>query len=296
MHRAFYFLTTMLLNLDAPTPLGYFRTLVQCDDTLPLLEAAAAIAQDECPELDLQQVLGEVDQWLARLRRRLPADASELCRLRVLNRFFFSELGFGLNVNDYHDPGNSHLHRVLSRRQGIPISLAVVWLELACGIGLKAQAVPFPGHFLCKVLLPLGVAVIDPCTGHSLSREVLLERLEPLQRHSLGHVSEGELPLGLYLQTTSARNVLARMLHNLKDIYTRQSDWQRLLAVQNRLVVLLPGAWAELRDRGHTLAALGHNAAAMDDLRTYLAQAHNAFDRDSVRAQLVQLQRTPGRA
>lgn len=289
-------MTTSALNLDPPTPLGYFATLVQSDEALPLLEAAASLAQDESPELDLQQVLGEVDQLLARLRRRVPSDAGALQKLRLLNQFFFADLGFGLNVNDYHDPDNSYLPSVLRRRKGIPISLAVLWLELACSLGLQAEGVPFPGHFLCKVVLPLGVAVIDPCTGHSLSREVLLERLEPLQRHSLGHVTEGEVPLGLYLQTTSARNVLARMLHNLKEIHTQQEDWQRLLAVQHRLVVLLPRAWAELRERGDTLARLGHTALAMADLQTYLNQAPNAFDRDSVQARLVQLQHAQRRA
>ena len=93
------------------------------------------LAQDEYPDLDVQQVLGDVDQLQARLKRRLPADASALQKLRLLNQFFFRDLGFGGNINDFYDPDNSHLNVVLKTRRGIPISLAVLWLELAGGAG-----------------------------------------------------------------------------------------------------------------------------------------------------------------
>ncbi len=88
------------------------------------------------PELDVQQLLGDVDQLQARVQRRLPADASALQRLRTLNQFFFSDLGFAGNLNNYYDPDNSYLNAVLRTRRGIPISLAVLWLELAQGLGL----------------------------------------------------------------------------------------------------------------------------------------------------------------
>ena len=129
----------MLLNLTAPTPLDYFSALVQSDDHFPLLETAASLAQDEYCDLDVQQVLGDVDQLLARLKRRLPADAAPLHRLRSLNQFFFRDLSFGGNVNDYCDPDNSYLNVVLRTRRGIQISLAVLWIELAQGLGLHAR-------------------------------------------------------------------------------------------------------------------------------------------------------------
>ena len=229
----------MLLKLSAPTPLEYFGSLVQSDDQFPLLEAAVSIAQDEYPDLDVQQVLGDVDQLLARLKRRLPADAAPLQRLRALNQFFFRDLSFGGNVNDYCDPDNSHINVVLRTRRGIQISLAVLWMELAQGLGLHARGVCFPGHFMVKVNLPKGQVVIDPFTGQSLSREELAERLEPYKRRS-GLVDEFEVPLGLYLQAAPARDIIARMLRNLKEIHQAQEDWQRLIAVQERLVILLP--------------------------------------------------------
>src|SRR3954464_8589877 len=108
----------MALRFEVPTPLDYFRALVQDDDHFPLLEAAASIAQDEYVDLDVQQVLGDVDQLLARLKRRLPADAAPLQRLRALNQFFFRDLSLGGNVNDYCDPDNSYPNGVLRARRG----------------------------------------------------------------------------------------------------------------------------------------------------------------------------------
>lgn len=280
----------MQLNLTAPTPLEYFRALVGSDEHFPLLEAATSLAQDEYPELDVQQVLDEVDLLLSRIKRRLPADAAPLHRLRVLNQFFFRDLSFGGNINDYCDPDNSYLNVVLRTRRGIQISLAVLWVELAQGLGLHARGVCFPGHFMVKVNLPKGQVVIDPFTGQSLSREELSERLEPYKRRS-GLTGEFEVPLGLYLQSAPSRDIVARMLRNLKEIHRAQEDWQRLVAVQDRLVILLPEAWGEWRDRGLAHAEQGHAALAVQDLETYLAHAHDALDRDFIAERVAGLRR-----
>lgn len=282
----------MQFSFSAPTPLEYFTSLVQSDDHFPLLEAAISLAQDEYPELDVQQVLGDVDQLLARLKRRLPADAGPLQRLRVLNQFFFRDLSFGGNINDYYDPDNSYLNAVLRTRRGIPISLAVLWMELAQGLSLHARGVGFPGHFMVKVNLPKGQVVIDPFTGQSLSREELAERLEPYKRRS-GLVDEFEVPLGLYLQAAPPRDIIARMLRNLKEIHKTQEDWVRLIAVQDRLVVLLPDAWSEFRDRGLAHAEQGNARLAVADLETYLVHAEEALDIDVIADRVTALRRAP---
>lgn len=278
----------MELSFSAPTPLAYFGSLVQSDDHFPLLEAVASLGQDEYPELDVQQVLGDVDQLQARLRRRLATDADAMHRLQVLNQFFFVDLGFGGNLNNYYDPDNSYLHAVLRTRQGIPISLAVLWLELAQGLGLQAQGVGFPGHFLVKVNLSEGQVVIDPFNGLSLGREALSERLEPF-RHRSGLGDDFEAPLGLYLQAARPRDIVARMLRNLKEIHRAQKDWERLVAVQNRLVILLPEAWVEYRDRGLALAEQGQDGLAREDLQTYLRHALDAVDVAEVADRLASL-------
>lgn len=283
----------MNLSFSAPTALEYFATLVQSDAHFPLFEAAASLAQDEYPDLDVQQVLADVDQLLARLRRRLSSDASALQRLRALNRFFFHELGFAGNVNHFYDPDNSHLNVVLHTRRGIPVTLALLWVELAQGIGLQAGPVAFPGHFLVKVQLPMGQVVLDPLSGQSLSREELSEWLTPYQKHS-GLVDDFEVPLGLYLQTAPGRDVLARMLGNLQEIYTSNEDWFRLRTVLDRLVVLQPLNWSHQRDRGLVLAETGETSAAQSDLQAYLDHAGSAPDAKAISERLNQLRRHAG--
>lgn len=280
----------MDFSFQAPSPLEYFAALVREDDGFPLLEATAAVAMDEYPELDVQTVLGDVDQLLARLRRRLPADAGPLQRLRMLNQFFFQDLGFGGNVNHYYDPDNSYLNVVLRTRRGIPITLAVLWLELAVGLGLQARGVNFPGHFMVKVNLPQGQVVIDPFTGQSLSREDLSERLEPFKRRN-GLVDDFDVPVGLYLQSAQPRDILARVLRNLKEIHNAQEDWTRLVAVLDRLVLLQPDAWPDIRDRGLAWAELGQPARAVPDLEAYLAHAEDPLDADAIAERLSALRR-----
>ncbi|MDY0106104.1 MAG: tetratricopeptide repeat protein [Giesbergeria sp.] len=280
----------MTLHFSVPTPLEYFAALVQSDDGFPLLEAAASIAQDEYPGLDVQQLLDEMDHLLARLKRRMGPDTPALERLRVLNQFFFADLGFGGNVNNYYDPENSYLNTVLRTRRGIPISLGVLWLELAQGMGLQVRGVAFPGHFMVKALLPGGQVLIDPFTGQSLSREDLAERLAPFQREA-GSVGLDDVPLGLYLQAAPPREIIARMLRNLKEVHHASRDWQRLIAVQDRLIVLLPGAWAEWRDRGLAHAECGHTAQAVADLETYLDRVEDGFDIEAIAERIRTLRR-----
>jgi len=274
------------LHFEAPTVLDYFASLVADDDTLPVLEAAVAVAQDELPGLDVQGVLAEIDGLAERLRRRLPADAAPLHRLRLLNRYFFHELGFAGNVNDYYAAGNSYLPMVLQTRRGIPLTLALLYVELATQAGLSAQGVSFPGHFLVKLRLPRGEVVIDPFNGQSLSREDLDERLQPLRaRHGLP--DDDEVPLGLFLQAAPAREMVARLLRNLCEIHRQAGDLARQAAVLRRLVILLPDDWEQRRELALVLAALGRHALAAEELAAYLAHRPAAADAAAMRRQLA---------
>jgi len=277
----------MNISLKIPTPLEYFSSLVHNDADFALLEAAISLAQDEYPEMSVQVVLGEVDQLLARLKRRLPADAGALHKLRVLNQLVYRDLNFAGNFNNYSDPDNSYIHIVLRRRLAIPISMAVIWLELAQGLGLNARGISFPGHFLVKVNLKEGQVIIDPLTGQSLD---LAERLEPY-RQTDAWLQEQQVPLGLYLQAASPREIIARMLRNLKEVHAAQEDWTRLIAVQDRLVVLLPQVWSEYRDRGLAHAEAGRAGHALEDLETYLANSGDTADRVALADRVAQLRR-----
>ena len=265
------------LLFERPTPLDYFAALVADDQQFSQLEAAVAIAHAVEPDLDVQGALSAIDALAVKLKNRIAADTAPLQRLRYLNRYFFQELGFAGNVNDYYAPENSYLHHVLESRRGIPITLALLYIEIAQQIGLEARGVSFPGHFLIKLKMPQGEVVIDPFNGRSLSRDDLEERIEPYRRRH-GLVGDAEVPLGLFLQAATPRAVVARMLRNLKEIHRSAEEWPALLAVMQRLVILLPDDWDERRDRGLVRAELGDDDGAVQDLSAYVEHSPGADD------------------
>ena len=267
-------------------PLDYFAALVQQDDTIPLFEAALSIAQDEDPALDLTACMVELDKLAIQLKRRLPSDVGQIPKLRLLNQFFYQELGFAGNVNDYYDPNNSYLHKVLLSRRGIPISLAVIYMELAQQVGLNVRGISFPGHFLMKLSVKNGDIILDPFNGASLSREELEERLEP---YFLQPQDSASLPMASLLEDAQPRVILVRMLRNLKALYAEQPRWQQFLNVQQRLVVLLPDEISERRDRGLAFANLDCPQAALQDLEAYLVRCPDASDAELLRDRLSDL-------
>jgi len=169
----------------------------------------------------------------------------------------------------------------------------VIWLEMAQELGLRAHGIAFPGHFLVKVALDSGLVVLDPATGESLGIDHLSERLEPFrdQEDQLlkPDLDEGETPLGLYLQSCPPRDVLTRMLRNLKEIYQTQQDWAACLAVLDRILVLWPESWAERRDRGLVHAELGNAGQALSDLQAYLDAEPLAADQGALQARIKEI-------
>lgn len=281
----------MDFNFSVPTPLEHFASLVQSDDDFPLLEAAAAIACIEYPQLDIQEVVNEVDKLLGQLREnRDSGSRSALTRLKALNQRFYADWGFQGNPNDFYAPDNSCLNAVLHRRRGIPVSLAVIWLELAGALQLPAHGICFPGHFLLKVSVAEGQIVLDPLSGQSFSSTMLAEMLEPMQK-AFHRVDEDDVPLGLYLQASTSRDIISRMLSNLKEVYRSDKSWVKVVEVQNRLLVLQPTEWVELRDRGLAYLELGMHDRAREDLQHYLNQSGNPEDAAQIRAALLELQR-----
>ena len=273
-------------KFSTPSALEYFDSLVADDEQFPLLEAAISIAQDERPGLDVQAVLADVDALALRLKSRLATDAPLVHKLRSLNRYFFEELGFAGNVNDYHDPANSYVSDVLARRRGIPITLAVLYMEIAGHVGLRAEGVSFPGHFLVKMRLPQGEVVIDPFTGQSLSRSDLEERLD-LVRQASAVRDAFDVPLGLFLQAAGSRDIIGRMLRNLQQIHQGRGDTRRLLAVLDRQVVLEPEDWDTYRLRGDVLDGLGRTEEAAVDWGLYLEHTPQAPDADALQRRIL---------
>lgn len=269
--------------------LEYFTSLVAEDDSFPLTEAVLALAQDAYPDLDVQGMLAEIDALVMRLKRRLTSDADVVQKLQMLNQFFYRELGFAGNLNDYYDPDNSYLNIVLGKRRGIPISLAVLYLEIAQQIGLAVRGVSFPGHFLLRVTMAGGEVMMDPVSGEALNETEMIEMLEPFVAGSVSHGDSVSKTLRGLLQPARPREIMARMLRNLKSIYMQTERWQRLLAVQQRLVILLPYDVEERRDRGLAFARLDFVRAALEDLQLYLDERPDAEDAAMVESQLAEL-------
>jgi len=234
----------MDFKLSVPSAIDFFASLVREGDEFPLLEAAIAIAQDDFPHLDIEHTLSQVDHMRLKLKSRIPKYCDHLGKLRILNIYFYDELGFAGNVNNYDDPQNSFIHCVISTRRGIPITLAVLWLELAKEIDLRASGVSFPGHFLMKIELPdphEGQVVMDPFSGTSLSRDEIGERLIPWLTQSTDTTIPGGVTdetLALFLESANSRQIVTRMLNNLFEIYRRQYDSKRMQSVQARLDIL----------------------------------------------------------
>jgi regulator of sirC expression with transglutaminase-like and TPR domain len=215
---------TMMQSLS---PLDYFGLLVADPDSVPLLEASAAIAQDACPDLDLQGVLDTFDGLASRLGDECRRVNVPEARLERALRFFHQTLGFAGNMAAYYDPDNSYLHKVLETRRGIPISLAVLFVELARSVGLAAHGVGFPGHFLVRVDFDRDVAIIDPFTGSVLDRD-LIARLAD---------AHGE-PAERLLAPATTHQILARMLGNLHQIHERRGDTALREKVEARIRLL----------------------------------------------------------
>ena len=249
-----------------------------------LAEAALLCAKDAYPDLDIRATLDDIERLGNTLAQRLPTDFSTTHRLIALNNYLFRELGFAGNHDQFYDPRNSFLNEVLARKTGIPITLSILYLEVGAQLGLKLKGVSFPGHFLVKVRVTGGELVLDPFAGgRSLSEEDLRERLVQFA----GEEAAKTLPLEDFLEPASPRQILARLLRNLKGIYLEGGELERALGVMNRLVILLPEAAEERRDRGRLFVKLECPRAAADDLAFYACAQAGAEDAAQVATELA---------
>ena len=269
-----------------------FQALIdRPDDEIDLAEGALLIAKKAYPDLDIGDYLSRIDRLAHAVSERLPAAASETDRILALNRYLFEELGFGPNVEDYYDQRNSFLNDVLERRVGIPISLSVLYIEVGRRVGLPLQGVSFPGHFLVKCKLEQGVVILDPYgSGTSLSLQDLQQRLRATRG---GEVSRAIV--AAMLVAADKKQILARMLRNLKAIYVEQGDHNRALSVMDWIVSVVPGDATEVRDRGLLYLQLEGFRAALRDLERYLALAPSADDAQQIRGHVVVLRQTVAR-
>jgi regulator of sirC expression with transglutaminase-like and TPR domain len=269
----------------AADPYADFRRAVEApENTLDLGSAALAIAQPEYPQLDTSAYLARIDELAIEVTKHLTSDESGSRRsIAALNYVLFRKCGFRGNRDDYFDAKNSFLNEVIERRTGIPITLSVLYMEVAQRIGLPLLGVGFPGHFLVKYLDPREEIIIDPFNGGDIkTTESLRQLLAQLYGETAALTPE-------LLDPVTKKQILRRMLNNLKFIYLRRRDLVKALTALDRMMIAEPNIAEDLRERGQIYLALEYFPLAKADFEGYLRLAPDAPDAGKVRELLVDL-------
>lgn len=261
---------------------AFAESLLEPDERIDLARSALLIAAEEYPALDIARYLARLDELAGEVAPRLSQARSAAERVAVLNRFLFAEQGFAGNREHYEDPRNSFLNEVLDRCAGIPITLSLVYMEVARRAGVEVDGVGFPGHFLVKHG-GRDAIVVDAFFQTVLTHEECQVRLAAV----LG--AAAQLQPELHLRKATAREILVRLLGNLKVLYVRSADFGRALACCERILLVTPDAPHELRDRGLVYEQLECFGAAAADLERFLELAPDDESAAAVRERLASL-------
>jgi regulator of sirC expression with transglutaminase-like and TPR domain len=270
-------------SLDRPATFEALAALP--DECIDVAVGAALIARDAYAQLDVDRLVSRFDEMAAPLAARGVSSLSPDEQVRAVSSRLYDELGFRGNERDYYEPKNSLLPDVLDRKLGIPITLALVYCEVARRAGVRARGVSFPGHFLVRVDPPSredAPITVDPFFGgrplDDAGLQKLLTRASSTQKLGLEH-----------LAPATPRAILVRMLINLKWIYATRGDLARALLALDRIISLTPNSAPALRERGLLAARLGSIEGARADLSRLLELVPDAPDAASLRQQLKQL-------
>ncbi len=258
-----------------------FREAIDCpEDQIDLGRAALVIATQEYPDLEIDDCLSQLDSLGQAVELRIDDEKNPYRIIAALNTVLFKELGFQGNHSEYYDPKNSFLNDVITRKKGIPISLSVIYMEVARRVGLSLAGIGFPGHFLVKYDDGDVEILIDVFNGgESRSREDLDRMLQQLYRGQVSYQANFVAALG-------KRDILRRMLNNLKWIYLERGEPLKTLSVLDQLLILDPTSASEMRDRGLLYITLESYPQALEDLESYLRLAPGADDAAMIKAQI----------
>jgi regulator of sirC expression with transglutaminase-like and TPR domain len=246
------------------------------DEALELARIALLVAAESDLEVDIDGELRQLEGWAEELRSRLGPDLNNLQKLARLRSFVFDDLGFRGDRRDYYSPSNSLLHQVMKRRRGIPLTLSIVFMELGWRIGIPFEGVAFPGHFLVRLPGEPRDLLLDPYKRGMMVHE---EDCRQMLLESTGGRMSYDPAL---TASVGKRDMVARLLHNLKGAYLRAGDDAQALAAVERLLVLKPDDPEEVRDRGLLLFRMQKYGAALDSLNAYLAAAAGAADHETI--------------
>jgi regulator of sirC expression with transglutaminase-like and TPR domain len=254
------------------------------DGAIDAAHAALLVAAEERPGTDVDGYRARLLELGLAARARVAAAPDD--PVGALNRFVFDEANFHGNQENYYDPRNSLLSCVIDERRGIPITLSVVYTELGRRAGLDAEGVGLPGHFIVRVRANVrGEEVerfVDPFNRRVVDREDCQQLLDSLYGGQIALTEE-------HLRASTAREILARILRNLKAVYAQGRQYRRALSVVERILLVDSGAHAERRDRGALLGRLGRYEEAVAEMLAYLDAERSAPDAALVKEQLKKL-------
>jgi regulator of sirC expression with transglutaminase-like and TPR domain len=254
------------------------------DEKIDLIRAALVIARTEYPHLDIEVYAARMEQ-LARRVAALVSEPDPRLALAALNRVLFEETNLRGNREDYYDPRNSFLNDVLDRGLGIPITLAIVYMEVAKRVGFTLAGVGMPGHFLLKHYGLDGEILIDCFNrGDVISRQDCQNRLN--------EIYSGEMKMRPeFLHPISRRQILTRMLNNLKTVYLSTRNFRKALVISDLILVIYPRSAEDVKQRALLRYSMGLHRLAAEDLDQYLKLSPNASDAEEIRQMALSIRR-----
>jgi len=261
----------------------FYREINLPEAQINLGKAALYLAKEEYPELDAEEYLNALDVMAAEIKERLPAESYPLRIIKSINNYLYDDLGFKGNTRDYYDPRNSFLNQVIERRTGIPITLALVYLEVAKRIDFPMVGIGMPGHFLIRPDFEEADIYVDAFNqGEILFPQDCAERLAQIYGQPVQMRPE-------FFEAVSPKQFLARMLTNLKVIYINRGEESKALGAIERILLLFPEAAIERRDRGVLYYQQGRWTEARQDLESYLVNVPDAGDAELIRGLLARI-------
>lgn len=261
----------------------FYQEINQPDSQIDLGKAALYIAQEQDADCEPQEYLNAFETMAAAVQERLPKQQYPLRVIQTLNQYLFQELGFMGNHENYYDPINSYLNQVIERRKGIPITLSIVYLEVAKRIDFPMVGIGMPGHFLIRPdFEEAGIYVDAFHQGEVLFPEDCEARLSQIYGQPVQLKPE-------FLAAVSHRHILARMLTNLKVIYMNTEAFESAVSMIEWILLLFPDAITEKRDRGILYYQLNRWIEARQDLEDYLQQSPTPQDASVIRQLLANI-------
>lgn len=255
------------------------------DEKIDLIRGALVIARTEYPELDIEEYAGRIES-MARKAAALAPDLDPQRALAALNQAVFAEAKLRGNRDNYYDPRNSFLNDVLDRGLGIPITLSIIYMEVASRIGVHLAGVGMPGHFLLKHYGADGQERMIDCfnRGDILSAQDCQTRLDEIYSGDMKMRPE-------FLHPISRRQILTRMLNNLKTLYLSTRNFRKALPIADLILVIYPQSSEDLKQRALLRYSMGMHSLAAEDLDAYLKVAPKASDAEDIRQMALSIRR-----